>query len=77
MQTQDEYAQKSPKGNNRSSGTQPHNILQWRPLEATLSQNRSNNCNMKPAHSYTVQSPSVHSDIQVAETDLIQVMCQI
>ncbi|KAB5574843.1 hypothetical protein PHYPO_G00213810 [Pangasianodon hypophthalmus] len=55
---------------------QPHNILQRRLLEATLSRNRLNNRNVKPSRSHMVQSHSVHSDTQADETDLIQVMCQ-
>ncbi|MCI4379146.1 hypothetical protein PGIGA_G00224670 [Pangasianodon gigas] len=55
---------------------QPHNILQRRLLEATLSRNRLNNRNVKPPRNHMVQSHSVHSDTQAAETDLIQVMCQ-
>ncbi|KAG7333290.1 hypothetical protein KOW79_003425 [Hemibagrus wyckioides] len=55
---------------------QPHNILQRRLLEATLSRNRLNNRNMRPPRNHMVQSHSVHSDTQEAETDLIQVMCQ-
>lgn len=44
---------------------QPHNILQRKLLEATLSRNRLNNRNMKPPYNQTV------------ENDLIQVVCQV
>ncbi|XP_060779767.1 nuclear receptor-interacting protein 3-like isoform X2 [Neoarius graeffei] len=55
---------------------QPHNILQRRPLETTLSQNRLNNHSMKPPRNHIVQNHSIHTDTQEAETDLIQVICQ-
>ncbi|XP_076840553.1 nuclear receptor-interacting protein 3-like isoform X2 [Brachyhypopomus gauderio] len=54
----------------------PHNILQRRLLETSLSRNRLNSLNMKPPYKNIMQNHSVNSRAQDTDDDLFQVTCQ-